>query len=94
MIKIEIEHLEQEKLAILAFYKKQIEAYRVLRQECEKVQWSDQNYDRFVESMNLIGHSLSKIIQSLSDGRDVYMISELLRLAKDYVDCAREFPKI
>ena len=94
MIKIDIESLEREKIAILAFYKKQIEAYRILRQECEKVQWSDQNYDRFVESMNIIGNNLSKIIQSLSDGRDVYMISELLDLVNKYTECAKAFPKI
>ena len=94
MIHVEIKDVENEKLAILSFYKKQIEAFRNLKKEIEKVQWDDANYDAFVVSMNAIGASLAKIIQTLSNGRDVYIISELLLLSQEYMSLAKKFPKI
>ena len=94
MINIEINDLEREQMAIISFYKKQIEAFRMIKKESEKVQWADANYDMFVNSMNEIGRALSKMIQTLSNGRDVYIISELISLAREYVENERSFPKI
>ena len=94
MIHVEIKDVENEKLAVLSFYKKQIETFRNLKKEIEKVQWDDANYDALVVSMNTIGASLAKIIQTLSDGRDVYIISELLLLSQEYMSIAKKFPKI
>ena len=39
MIKIDVNALEQEKQSIIMFYKKQIEAFRHIKKEAEKVQW-------------------------------------------------------
>lgn len=94
MIHLEINDIENEKLAVVSFYKKQIEAFRNIKKECEKVEWDDANYDAFVVSMNAIGESLAKIIQTLSDGRDVYIISELLLLGQEYMSIAKKFPKV
>lgn len=94
MISIDINDLELEKRAIINFYKRQIEAFRLIKKEVEKVEWSDANYDEFVNCMNVVGSSLAKIIQSLSNGTDVYLISELLVLANEYVELEKKFPKI
>ncbi len=94
MINIEMNAVENEKLAVIAFYKKQIEAFRNIKKESEKVQWNDANYDAFVESMNIIGKALAHIIQTLSDGSDVYIISDVLHLAKEYMENAKKFPKL
>lgn len=94
MIKIDVNALEQEKQSIIMFYKKQIEAFRHIKKEAEKVQWADSNYDSFVDSMNIIGEALSTILQSITNGSDVYVISDVLPLAREYLDNERRFPKI
>ena len=85
MIKIDINSLESEKQSVIMFYKKQIEAFRNIKKEAEKVQWADSNYDDFVSSMNLIGGALSQMLQAITNGTDVYVISDVLPLAREYL---------
>jgi len=94
MIRIDVNSLEQEKQAVIMFYKKQIEAFRYIKKEAERVQWADSNYDEFVSSMNMIGDALSTMLQSITNGSDVYVISDVLPLAREYLDNERRFPKI
>lgn len=94
MIRIDVNSLEQEKQAVIMFYKKQIEAFRYIKKEAERVQWADSNYDEFVSSMNMIGDALSAMLQSITNGSDVYVISDVLPLAREYLDNERRFPKI
>ena len=94
MYKIEISSLESEKQEIIYIYKKQLEAFRYIKKEIERVQWSDANYDRLVESMNMIGRELCKALQAITNGNDVYVISDLLPLAREYKENGRRFPKL
>ena len=94
MIRIDVNSLEQEKQAVIMFYKKQIEAFRHMKREAEKVEWADSKYDEFVSSMNLIGDALCKILNTITNGTDVYVISELVPLARRYLENERRFPKI
>ena len=94
MINIEIDAIENEKQSVIMFYKKQVEAFRAIKKEAEKVEWADTNYDRFVESMNEIGSALSELLQTITNGNDVYVISELLPLAREYLENERKFPVI
>ena len=94
MIRIDVNSLEQEKQAVIMFYKKQIEAFCYIKKEAERVQWADSNYDEFVSSMNMIGDALSTMLQSITNGSDVYVISDVLPLAREYLDNERQFPKI
>ena len=94
MYKIDIDSVENEMQGVIAFYKKQIEAFRQIRKQIETVQWSDANYDRLIVSMNTIGKELCNIIQHLSNGNDVYVISEILPLAKEYLSNQTKFPRI
>lgn len=94
MINVDIEDLEREQRLVINFYKKQIEEFILIKKECEKVQWSDKNYDEFVLTMNIVAQTLSKLLQTLTNGQDVYIISELLNLANKYVENAKKFPKL
>ena len=94
MYKLDINAVETEGQQIIAFYKKQLDTFYSMKKEIEKVQWSDSNYDRLVESMNTIGHEICKIIQTLTNGNDVYVISDLLPLAREYTQNASKFPKL
>ncbi len=94
MINIEIDAIENEKQSVIMFYKKQVESFRAIKKEAEKVEWSDSNYDRFVESMNEIGTALSALLQTITNGIDVYVISEILPLAREYLENERKFPRI
>ena len=94
MIKIDINALECEKQEIIQIYKRQVEAFRYIKKEAEKVQWADSKYDEFVNSMNEIGSILSRILGEITNGTDVYVISQLLPLARTYLDNERMFPKI
>jgi len=94
MINIEINALENEKQAVIMFYKKQVEAFRSVKRDAEKVEWADSRYDEFVESMNSIGSALSALLQTITNGSDVYVISELLPLAREYLENERKFPRL
>ncbi|MBO5357357.1 MAG: hypothetical protein J6A53_00360 [Clostridia bacterium] len=94
MINIEINALESEKQTVIMFYKKQVEAFRAIKREAERVEWADSKYDEFVDSMNLIGSTLSTLLQTITNGSDVYVISDLLPLAREYLENERKFPKI
>lgn len=94
MYKIEISSLEAEKQSVIYFYKRQLEEFRHMKKEIEKVQWYDANYDRLIESMNIIGRELSNIIQTITNGNDVFVISDLIPLARQYKENERKFPKI
>ncbi len=94
MINIEINALESEKQTVIMFYKKQVEAFRTIKREAERVEWADSKYDEFVDSMNLIGSALSTLLQTITNGSDVYVISDLLPLAREYLENERKFPKI
>lgn len=94
MIEIDINALEGEKQTVIMFYKKQIEAFRHIKKEAEKVEWADSNYDEFVSSMNLIGDALCKMLNTITNGTDVYVISDIVPLARKYLENERRFPKI
>lgn len=94
MFKIEINSLENEKQEIIRFYKKQVEAFRYLKKEIDNTQWYDANYDMLVTSMNEIGRALSNMLQTITNGHDVHIISEMIPLAQAYVENERKFPKI
>ena len=92
MVHINMRDLEYEAMTVVKFYEKQQEAFRVIKKAAENVQWADANYDAFVDSMNIIGMELSKILQSLTDGDEVYMITELLQRGQDYLENEKMFP--
>ena len=94
MIRIDVNALECEKQEIIRIYKKQVEAFRYIKKEAEKVQWADSKYDEFVNSMNEIGSILSKMLGEITNGDDVYVISQLIPLARTYLENERRFPKI
>lgn len=94
MVSIEIRQLEMEKGEVIRFFKKQVELFRNLRKEIEKVEWNDARYDELVTSMNIIGAALSQGIQELTNGSQVYAIDELLPLVEEYKAVARDFPKL
>ena len=86
MIKIDVNALESEKQSVIMFYKKQIESFRYIKKEAEGVQWADSKYDDFVDSMNIIGEALSQMLQAITNGSDVYVISDILPLANEYLE--------
>ena len=94
MIKIDVNALESEKQSVIMFYKKQIESFRYIKKEAEGVQWADSKYDDFVDSMNIIGEALSQMLQAITNGSDVYVISDILPLANEYLENERKFPRI
>ncbi|MBQ7333210.1 MAG: hypothetical protein IJW38_02555 [Clostridia bacterium] len=93
MTKIDINALELERNEVLRFFKNQLEKFRQLKREIEKVQWTDSNYDAMVDAMNQIGSALTDAIGAITNGYDAYIIDDLIPLAKDYLSVAREFPK-
>lgn len=93
MISIDISQLEMEKQEILYIFKEQLDSFRSLKKEVEKVEWADARYDNLVSSINEITRVISQAICEITNGYDTYVIDELLPLAKDYIDIAREFPK-
>lgn len=93
-IRINISDMESEKFAVISFYKKQVEAFRHIKKEIEKARWADAKYDELVESLNVIGKTLADVFQTVTNGDDVYIISELAFLADDYLENERYFPKI
>lgn len=93
MISIDISQLEMEKQEILYIFKEQLDSFRSLKKEVEKVEWADARYDDLVSSINVITRVISQAICEITNGYDTYVIDELLPLARDYVDIAREFPK-
>ncbi len=93
MTQIDINALEMERNEILSFFKKQLEKYRQLKREIEKVEWTDSNYDAMVDAMNQIGSALTEAIGTLTNGYSAYIIDDLIPLAKDYIAIAREFPR-
>lgn len=94
MVSVEIRQLEMEKSEVIRFFKKQIELFRNLKKEIERVQWNDQRYDELIIAINEIGMALSQGIQMLTNGNQVYAIDELLPLVEEYRALARQFPKI
>ncbi|MBR2024194.1 MAG: hypothetical protein IKA02_00110 [Clostridia bacterium] len=94
MVSVEIRQLEMEKNEVIRFFKKQIETFRNVKKEIEKVQWNDARYDELVNAMNQIGMALSQGIQILTNGNKVYIIDDLLPLVEEYKALARQFPKI
>ena len=93
MISIDISQLEMEKQEILRVFKKQLDSFRSLKKEVEKVEWADAKYDDLVSSINEITRAITQAIGEITNGYYTYAIDELLPLAKDYVNIAREFPK-
>ncbi len=91
---INVNDMENEKFAVISFYKKQVEAFRYIKKEIEKAQWADAKYDELVESLNEIGKTLANVFQTLTNGDDVYIISELSFLAGDYLENERYFPRM
>lgn len=94
MIKVNINNLIKEEREILAFFKKQISEFQEVKVACEKVEWNDELYNQFIQTMNVIGQSLSQIIQCLTNGRDVFLITEFIPYLNQYLEVAKKFPKI
>ena len=94
MYKIDIKWLESEEGEVLAFCKKQAESFYRLKREIEKVHWADERYNELVDSMNEVGKALSGILQTLSDEKWVYAISELFPLAEQYLEEEKRFQMI
>lgn len=93
-VKIEMNALEDEMHTVITVYKRQLEAFSHIKKELEKVQWADSKYDKLIDSMNIIGQALSSTLQSLTNGHDVFMISDLIPLAEEYLNCEKRFPRI
>ena len=93
-VKLNLDALEIERHAVIAVYNNQLEAFRSLKKEMERVKWADDRYDRAVDSLNEIGKALASALQSLTNGHDVYVISDMIPLANKYVDNARYFPRL
>ena len=94
IVKADIEKLKEEERECLAFFKKQLEEFHDLKKACEKVEWNDELYNQFVVSMNVIGKALSTMIQTLTNGRDVFLITEFIPYLNDYLEMAKKFPII
>ena len=94
MIKVDIDSLKKEEREIFNFFKKQISEFQEIKKACEKVEWNDELYDSFIESMNIIGKTISQIIQCLTNGRDVYLISEFIPYLNNYLETAKKFPRV
>ena len=43
MLEINMNSLEMEKQEVISYYKKQVEAFRRIKKEAERVQWADAN---------------------------------------------------
>jgi hypothetical protein len=94
MVNIDISSLECEEREVKDFFKRQVEAFCKIKKETEKVRWSDSRYDSLVDSMNEIGSALSSVLQTLTNGNDVYVIDALLPLARTYAENERLFPSV
>ena len=93
-VKLDMNALDTEKYTVITVYKKQLEAFRYLKKEIERAEWADENYDRLIDSMNLIGKALSASLQALTNGQDVLLISDLMPMASKYMENATRFPRI
>ncbi|MBP3321517.1 MAG: hypothetical protein J6M12_04115 [Clostridia bacterium] len=93
-ITIDVIDLENEKELAIRYYKKQLEAFHSLKKEIERVNWSDARYDALVNCMNDIGLTLTETLGKISNGYDVYAISDTLPLAYEYLENAKRFPII
>ncbi len=94
MVKIGINELENEKQAVISVYKKQLDALQWLKKDIEKAEWADIHYDQLVVSINEIIEKLCDVLQILTNGKDVYVIDELIDLANDYLNCGKKFPMV
>lgn len=94
MTNINLKALEGESVAVIRFFKKQLDSFGYIKKEIERVQWSDIKYDELVDCMNEIGSVLSEIFQVITNGTDVYVISELVLLAQKYLENENKFPII
>jgi uncharacterized protein YjgD (DUF1641 family) len=92
-VKIDLNALEAEKHTVISVYKRQLEAFRYIKKELEKVEWADEKYDELIDSMNVIGQALSSALQTLSNGHDVRVISALIPLANRYLENEKQFPR-
>jgi len=86
--------MENEKNAVIFTYKRQLNAFHHIKKEIEKIQWEDANYDALIEQMNAIGKELAKALQLITNGDDVYAISDVIPLATKYLQHAEKFPQI
>lgn len=93
-VKIDIGALESERLAVISTYKKQLEAFRYIKKELEKVRWADSKYDELIEKMNVIGRTLSEVLQKLTNGDDVYVIGDTIDFANQYLENEKRFPSL
>lgn len=93
-IKADNIELKNEASNIIHFLNKQIDAFTSIKKIIENIQWADSKYDNLIICMNDIGSSISNLIQELTNGRDVYILSELMVLLDQYIDLASDFPKI
>ena len=93
-IKADTAQLKNEEYAITRFLKEQINAFTNIKKIIERVQWADSRYDELIVSMNEIGVAISNLIQVLTNGRDVYILSELTVLLNQYTNLANSFPTV
>lgn len=93
-IKADTAQLRNEQEAIIRFFKEQIDAFANMKKTIEKVQWADSKYDELIVCMNGIGAAISNLIQVLTNGRDVYILSEFMNLLDQYTNLANSFPTV
>lgn len=93
-VKVDLDNLKREEREILVFFKKQVEEFQELKKICEKVEWNDALYNQFIDSMNAIGKALSTIIQTITNGKDVYLITEFMPYLQNFLEMAKSFPLI
>jgi hypothetical protein len=93
-VKIEMNALESEKRTVIRVYKRQLDAFRYIKKDLERIQWADEHYDQLIESINIISQTLSSTLQSLTNGDDVYIISDLIPMAEKYLEYEKKFPRL
>lgn len=92
MINADVNKLKAEEREVIQFFKNQIKTLTELKRACEKVQWNDQLYDSFVLTITEINRTFVDMLQTLTNGTDVYLISEFIPYLKEYLKFAKKFP--
>lgn len=93
-IKADTVQLKNEEAVVIRFLKEQINAFSSIKKTIENVQWADAKYDELIICMNVIGAEISDLIQMLTNGRDVYVLSELTVLIDQYTKLENSFPRL
>ena len=80
-----------EKNAVIEVFKKNTEAFSYLKKQIENVRWADPRYDELINRMNETVKILCDALETLTNGRDVFAISELEPLIDEYTRLKNKF---